>query len=135
MVVSRDADYQPASEFQAFESRPQAEDLQHHSLINGKDPAVSRLARLSQSDKPRQVALDLTKTVHQLIKPGNYSRGFASAGETALDGVGDCSERALLLAAMLRAREIPSRVVAGLYICRVQNDQHYLSHVDDRLCR
>ncbi len=148
LVVSQDLHHKAASDFKAFESKTQAGDLQHNSLMNGKDPAVARLARLSQGDKPRQIALDLTKAVHQLIKPGNYSRGFASAAETALDGVGDCSERALLLAAMLRARDIPSRLVAGLVYVPGSNVPGSglkcsglkatitgLSHVDHRLCR
>lgn len=40
--------------------------------------------------------------------------GFASASETARTREGDCTEHAVLLAAMLRADGIPSRVVSGL---------------------
>lgn len=40
--------------------------------------------------------------------------GFASASETARSRAGDCTEHAVLLAAMLRADGIPSRGVTGL---------------------
>lgn len=40
--------------------------------------------------------------------------GFASASETARSAVGDCTEHGVLLAAMLRADHIPSRVASGL---------------------
>ncbi len=113
--VSTDAkELSQASDYQTLDNTATAEDREPNSLINSNDPAVRRLAQLSRAEQPRQVALDLTKSVQRLIQPGDYSRGFATASQTANDGVGDCSERALLLAAMLRARDIPSRVVAGL---------------------
>ena len=40
--------------------------------------------------------------------------GFATAAETALQKEGDCSEHAVLAAAMARAAGMPSRVVGGL---------------------
>jgi transglutaminase-like putative cysteine protease len=40
--------------------------------------------------------------------------GFASAAEVARTRTGDCTEHAVLLAAMLRAEKIPARVVSGL---------------------
>ena len=39
---------------------------------------------------------------------------MATASEVAESLSGDCTEHAVLLAAMLRARQIPSRVVVGL---------------------
>merc|ERR1712226_102981 len=40
--------------------------------------------------------------------------GFASASETARSKTGDCTEHGVLLAALLRAADIPSRVCNGL---------------------
>ena len=44
----------------------------------------------------------------------NLGSAFASASETAQNKSGDCTEYAVLLAALLRADGIPSRVAAGL---------------------
>ncbi len=44
----------------------------------------------------------------------NLGSAFANAGETARTKSGDCTEHAVLLAALLRAGGIPSRVAAGL---------------------
>ncbi len=44
----------------------------------------------------------------------NFSQAFASAAEVAESREGDCTEHAVLLAALLRACGIPSRVAIGL---------------------
>src|SRR4029078_960699 len=43
----------------------------------------------------------------------NFSTLLASAAEVAKDLQGDCTEHAVLLSAMARARKIPSRVAVG----------------------
>jgi transglutaminase-like putative cysteine protease len=48
------------------------------------------------------------------LKKKNFSTLLASAAEVAKDLQGDCTEHAVLLAAMCRARGIPSRVAVGL---------------------
>jgi transglutaminase-like putative cysteine protease len=52
--------------------------------------------------------------VWENLKKKNFSTLLASAAEVAKDLSGDCTEHAVLLAAMCRAREIPSRVAVGL---------------------
>lgn len=44
----------------------------------------------------------------------DLATGYASASETARRASGDCSEHAVLLAAVLRSDSIPSRVCSGL---------------------
>lgn len=82
------------------------------------DPAVAALARRAVGDRatlpPGRIAEDLRRFVHQHIVSKDLSVGFATASETARSGEGDCTEHAVLLAALLRARGIPSRVVSGL---------------------
>jgi hypothetical protein len=56
----------------------------------------------------------LEKWVFKYIKNKNYGVAFASAKQVFDDPQGDCSEHALLLAAMLRAAGIPSRVCTGI---------------------
>jgi hypothetical protein len=49
-----------------------------------------------------------------VIADKNLSVGFATASEVARNREGDCSEHAVLLAALGRARGIPARVACGL---------------------
>jgi hypothetical protein len=56
----------------------------------------------------------LRQAVKSHIKNFNLATGYASASETARRAEGDCSEHAVLLAALLRVDGIPSRVCSGL---------------------
>lgn len=70
---------------------------------------------------PWSKAQRLTRWVFQNIKDKNFGVGFAGANEVARNLSGDCSEHAVLLAAMCRACDIPARVVVGLvYVDRLQ---------------
>ena len=60
------------------------------------------------------IALRLRELVRTHITEKNYQTTYASASETARTRTGDCSEHAVLLSALLRARGIPSRVCHGL---------------------
>jgi len=114
LLVSRDPSEPVGDGFTTLTAEPDDGDLQSGPIIDGNASGVGKLASLSQATDPMALALDLTQTVKQLIGSGDFSRGFATASQTAQDGVGDCTERAVLLAAMLRARKIPAKVVAGL---------------------
>jgi hypothetical protein len=114
LLVSRDANEPDRDGFVASKLVPEPGDSQSGPIIDSAAAGVRKLAALSKATDPKEVALDLTATVKQLIGKGDFSRGFATASQTARDNVGDCTERAVLLAAMMRAREIPARVAAGL---------------------
>mmetsp|Transcript_12188 Transcript_12188/g.30320 ORF Transcript_12188/g.30320 Transcript_12188/m.30320 type:complete len:406 (-) Transcript_12188:386-1603(-) len=61
-----------------------------------------------------EVAHALRDLVHSHITSKHLSTAYASASETARTGSGDCTEHAVLLAAVLKARQIPARVCHGL---------------------
>jgi len=61
-----------------------------------------------------QVARSLRDLVHSHIESKHLSTAYASASETARTASGDCTEHAVLLAAVLKARKIPARVCHGL---------------------
>ncbi len=52
--------------------------------------------------------------MHDAVSEKNFSHGFATAAEVAQSREGDCTEHAVLLAALARACGIPSRVAIGL---------------------
>ncbi|MFN8816028.1 MAG: transglutaminase-like domain-containing protein [bacterium] len=88
-------------------------------MIDGTDPAVKDL--LTKAGGARQagesdqaVTERLRQFVYRSISAKNMSVGFATAGETARTLEGDCTEHAVLLAAVLRAAGLPARAVTGL---------------------
>lgn len=56
----------------------------------------------------------LRRFVYKYIADKNLGTAFATASETARSRKGDCTEHGVLLAAMLRAADIPSRVAVGV---------------------
>lgn len=87
------------------------------AMLDCEDPRVIELTRaalLGAPDNPAARAELARRFVHKHIRTKDLSVGFASAGETARTREGDCTEHGVLLAAMLRADGIPSRVVSGL---------------------
>ncbi len=72
------------------------------------------LRGLAADASPVQKAKTLRRFVYRFIRNKDLSIGMATAGETARSAEGDCTEHAVLLAALLRAAGIPSRTVSGL---------------------
>jgi len=80
------------------------------------DVIVQQHAQKGAGDEtdPAQIARRMESYVHTALTKKNFSTAMASAGEVARTLEGDCTEHALLLAAMLRVKAIPSRVAVGL---------------------
>lgn len=88
-------------------------------MLNSEDPAIHLILNRSFGQvadrlSPYGKALLLTEYVRENIREKNLNVGFATASEVARRLEGDCTEHAVLLAAMLRAAGIPSRCVSGL---------------------
>jgi transglutaminase-like putative cysteine protease len=95
---------------------PNEGDRQPNNLIQSDDPVVVEMAKSVEptAEEPREIAVALERFVKQKIKLKNFSQAFASAAEVARTPEGDCTEHAVLLAALARARGIPARVAIGL---------------------
>jgi hypothetical protein len=95
---------------------PSEADRQPNSMIQSDDPLVISLAdqAAEQETDPRKTVLKLEKFVHEYISQKDFSQVFASAAEAAKTKEGDCTEHAVLLAALCRAKKIPARVAIGL---------------------
>lgn len=91
-------------------------DLAPNSLIQSDDSRVVAMAREAAGDEsdPWLVALRLERFVHDRIESVNFTQAFATAADVARSLEGDCTEHAVLLAALARARGIPARVAIGL---------------------
>lgn len=92
---------------------------QASAMIGSEDEKVRELVNQALSPVPDDGAASMRaeamrKFVGRFIQKKDLSVGLATAGEVARTGQGDCTEHAVLLAAMLRADGIPSRTVSGL---------------------
>lgn len=85
-------------------------------FIQSDDPRVMKYAAaaVKSVQNPWKQAILMERYVHQNLKKKNFSTALASAAEVARNMEGDCTEHAVLLAAMLRAQKLPSRVAVGL---------------------
>jgi len=99
--------------------------LADSKLLNLNDPSLSHRARElgfaeDKRFQPEQqydrgvIALKLQAGVDKLIRNRRFSIQTPVASQIVKNAHGDCTEHAVLLAAMLRVHRIPSRVVAGL---------------------
>lgn len=96
--------------------RPMAADREASRLIESEHEAIVQLANraIAEATGPRRQAIALENFVHGFVEQKDYSRAFASAAEVAATREGDCTEHAVLLAALCRAADIPCRVAIGL---------------------
>lgn len=84
---------------------------------DAKDERIVELTTRALQHAPEgkaERAEALRRYVFRYIRKKTLGVGFATATEVARTREGDCSEHAVLLAAMLRADGIPSRVASGL---------------------
>ena len=100
----------------AAEAPPPEKYLAPSPLVDSDHPQVAALARsvLPGEKDPWPLAAALQQAVHRRIASKEFSLALASASEALVQGRGDCTEHAVLLAAVARARGIPARLAYGL---------------------
>ncbi|NLE37844.1 MAG: transglutaminase domain-containing protein [Pirellulaceae bacterium] len=106
---------------------PTPDDLAPNSRIQSDDQQVRSMARAAVEGKRGdwEKAVALERYVHENIHDKNLSQALASAAEVARSRAGDCTEHAVLLAAMARAEGLPARVAIGLvYVEQPQEPRH-----------
>ncbi|MEX0774216.1 MAG: transglutaminase-like domain-containing protein [Phycisphaeraceae bacterium] len=128
VVVDLDSPVNPGTDLPTDASRKSS------TLLNSDDPEVRKLAdqavaELPKDATPAQQAEAMRRFVHGYVTAKDLSVGFASAGQVARTRQGDCTEHAVLLAAMLRAGGIASRTVSGvIYIDRFMGQDHVFGY-------
>ncbi len=112
----------PASELGDFprDTPPTPDDLAPNNLIQSDDEQVIKLSQEIAPDKtaPWEIAVAMEQRVREMIRKKNFSQALSSAAEVVRSREGDCTEHAVLLAALCRARQIPARVAIGLVYYR-----------------
>ena len=96
--------------------KPTDDDLRANNYIQSDDPLIrSNAAKAAAGETdPWRVAVALERFVNREVKEKNFTQAFATAAEVARSHEGDCTEHAVYLAALARARGIPARVAIGL---------------------
>lgn len=114
------------------ESGPTKEDLAANPWVQSNHPDVVALAgeAAGGADTDMRRMLRLRSFVSGYIQPTALDVGYASALETLRTRQGDCTEHAVLLAALGRSLGIPTRIVTGLvYTDRFAKASHvYVPH-------
>jgi transglutaminase-like putative cysteine protease len=90
--------------------------LQSCYFINSEDPLVQQHAReaVGKESDPLKKARRIEKWVHHHMENKNFTEAFATSDHVAKTLEGDCTEHAVLAAAMCRVVGIPSRAAVGL---------------------
>ncbi len=90
--------------------------LQSSAYLEVQTPEIQSLAHEAVGDEKNPVlaAHKIEKFVRKYITKKDLKIGFASAMETAKSREGDCTEHAVLCAALGRAVGLPTRCVVGL---------------------
>ncbi|MDR2438781.1 MAG: transglutaminase family protein [Planctomycetaceae bacterium] len=102
--------------FKRDKSETKPEDLASNQLINLNDPQLIELANQVHSDSLTswQTALALERLAHDTIQKTSFSIALATSSEVLRSKSGDCTEFAVLLAALCRVKKIPARITLGL---------------------
>jgi hypothetical protein len=106
-----------------------AGDREPNNMIQSDHPRIVAMAKEAAGSEtdPARVAAALERYVQKSIKEVNFSQALATAADVAQSGQGDCTEHAVLLAALGRARGIPSRVAIGLvYVAAYQGFGYHM---------
>jgi transglutaminase-like putative cysteine protease len=106
---------------------PQAEDLSSNRWLQADASEVITLARQAARGARGEAAqvAQLERFVRGYISTKSLRVGYASAREIIVGREGDCTEHAVLLAALTRALGIPARVATGVaYAQRFAGREH-----------
>ncbi len=100
--------------------QPELEYLTATRYLQSRDRRVVEHATLASAGEtePIKIARRMERYVHEKLEEKNFSTALASAAEVATNLEGDCTEHAVLLAAMLRVKKIASRIAVGMVYIR-----------------
>jgi len=100
-------------------------------LIQSDNARIEQMAEeaVGEEHDVWQAVLKLERYVQKKITKKNFSQAIATAADVALNLEGDCTEHAVLLAALCRARKIPARVVVGLVHFRDRQGSAFAFHM------
>ncbi len=104
--------------------------LKSNWMINSDDKEVITLSKkaVGTEKDPFAKAQLIEKFVRSFMTETGFSEAMATADHVAKTGRGDCTEFAVLSAAMCRAQGIPSRTALGLVYVELPGKKPFLGH-------
>lgn len=97
-------------------------------VVDCDELSVRALVADLRGSHPTVGASDVTAYVYRFIEHKHMARGFDIASIVAEKREGDCTEHAVLTAALLRATGFPSHIVTGLAVLRVDGKWSAFGH-------
>jgi len=98
-------------------------------LVDCDEASVKSAFGLARHDLGDSMTMpDLTGWVSRYITNKTYSHDFDMASVVAKRREGDCTEHAVLLAALARSRKIPARIVTGLALLEFSGKAAAVGH-------
>lgn len=90
-------------------------------VVDCDEPSVLRAEAALKKEHPSPSARDVIEFVDKFIDHKHMARGFDIASVVAQKREGDCTEHAVLTAALLRASGIPSHIVSGAVVVQLED--------------
>ncbi|MCA9199631.1 MAG: transglutaminase domain-containing protein [Planctomycetales bacterium] len=103
--------------------------LESNQIITSDAAEVQSLAKqiYQTANTPAAIAVACEQLVFDTVDEKNFSTAFATAAEVARSKSGDCTEHAVLLAALCRTKNVPARVALGLiYVPATQEFAYHM---------
>lgn len=88
-------------------------------VVDFDEPDIDGPAKALAAQHPSAKAEDIARFVSDYIQDKSYQRAFDVASRVARSKTGDCTEHAVLTAALLRKTKIPARVLLGVVLLAV----------------
>jgi hypothetical protein len=112
------------------DKKPGVEFTQSSYFINSADPLVKKHAQSAVGNEKDawKKSILIEKWVHDNVKATN-NEALATADHVAKTLEGDCTEFAMLMAAMCRAEGVPSRTAVGLVYADVKEKPCFAFHM------
>jgi len=115
--------------FSEVSDPPEEAHLRPSFLVDYDEPDVEKLSRQLATELGSEPSLEeLTHFTWQAIPDKTLGRGWDLASRVATHGEGDCTEHAVLLAALARAAGHPARVVVGTAVVDFGNRYEAYGH-------
>jgi len=106
-----------------------ASDLAATFVVDYDEDSVVNSARLLRDSYGEQPTPDeIERFVFEFIKDKNYLGSFDFASKVARTRSGDCTEHAVLLAALARYQGMPARLVLGVVLLATNDDVEAYGH-------
>lgn len=109
--------------------RPDRKFTESSKWINSRDDSIRRMGAIAGGavTDPHEKCKRLSSYIESHLRPSAFSTSLRTASEVAKSKQGDCTEYAVLLAAIMRSEGVPARVAVGF--AYVPNPASFAPHM------